>query len=435
MTDPDARQDVGTLVPDPTNRRTHPARNLEMVEASLRRVGAARSIVIDEDDVILAGNGVTDAAKAAGITHVRVIEATGDELIAVRRRGLTPDQKRELAMYDNRSAELAEWNFDQLRADADAGLDLKAFWSAEELAALLATGLREGQTSPDEVPPVRETSIQSGDVFDLGPHRLICGDSSDAAQVSRLLRTDAADALFTSPPYNVGVNYATHDDATQTLDVYFAHLSRLAHVWATTLRKGRAFIWNVGVSPKTAPHRHVAMLEGVGLTFVRQFIWQKTGVPVPTFYATRADPSVRRLTSNYTHEMVYVLTTGADLEIGAPQALRNEVLEHDVFSVHQSQATVDIPAGAQRTGVQSNLDRRSHPAAFPVALVIAFLQHYTAPGEIVVEPFAGSGSTLIACEQLGARCFAMELAAEYVQVAIDRWEAFTGQKAQKLAGL
>ena len=112
------------LVPDPQNRRRHTTRNLGMVSDALRDVGAARSIVIDEHNVILAGNGVTEAAAEAGITHVHVVEADGTTLIAVRRRGLTPEQKRRLALYDNRTAELAEWNLDQLRADVDAGLDL-----------------------------------------------------------------------------------------------------------------------------------------------------------------------------------------------------------------------------------------------------------------------------------------------------------------------
>ena len=108
-----------------------------MVSSSLQEVGAARSIVIDEGDVILAGNGVTRAAIAAGIKNVRVIEADGTELIAVRRRGLTLEQKRQLSMYDNRTAELAAWDFGQLTADREAGLELRPFWTeAEELMLL-----------------------------------------------------------------------------------------------------------------------------------------------------------------------------------------------------------------------------------------------------------------------------------------------------------
>jgi len=128
---------LGDLQPDPANRRVHNPRNVGMIVDSLHHVGAGRSIVIDEDGVILCGNATVDAAAEAGIERVRIIEASGHELIAVRRRGLTPEQKRHLAISDNRSSELAEWNLDQLRADADAGLDLASFFGATELADLL----------------------------------------------------------------------------------------------------------------------------------------------------------------------------------------------------------------------------------------------------------------------------------------------------------
>jgi ParB-like chromosome segregation protein Spo0J len=125
------------LTTDPENRREHNPRNVGMIVDSLQHVGAARSIVIDEDGVVLAGNATLEAAAEVGIEHVRIVEASGHELIAVRRRGLTAEQKRALALADNRAAELATWNLDQLRADAADGLDLSAFWSDTELADLL----------------------------------------------------------------------------------------------------------------------------------------------------------------------------------------------------------------------------------------------------------------------------------------------------------
>jgi hypothetical protein len=137
---------IQDLQPDPENRRRHNPRNVDMITAGLQSVGAARSIVIDEDNTILAGNGVTEAAAAAGITKLRVIDAAGDELIAVRRSGLTPEQKRALAIYDNRTAELAEWNVAQLAADLKDGADLSAFFFDGELAALGALG--EGVADP-----------------------------------------------------------------------------------------------------------------------------------------------------------------------------------------------------------------------------------------------------------------------------------------------
>jgi hypothetical protein len=127
---------IADLIADPQNRRTHPARNIRMVVDALEQVGAARSIVIDELGVVLAGNGVTAAAAQAGISKLRVVDVDGDELVAVRRRGLTEDQKRTLALFDNRTGELAEWDIPALLSDRDAGFDLRPFWTPEEEAEL-----------------------------------------------------------------------------------------------------------------------------------------------------------------------------------------------------------------------------------------------------------------------------------------------------------
>jgi len=141
----DANPEIGTvahlrdLTPDPQNRRQHTERNIAMIVDSLQRDGFGRSILIDENNELVAGHGVVEAAAEAGIERVRIIEASGHEIIAVRRRGLTDEQKRHLALADNRAAELATWDLDQLRADVDAGLDLGAFFEATELVSLLGS--------------------------------------------------------------------------------------------------------------------------------------------------------------------------------------------------------------------------------------------------------------------------------------------------------
>lgn len=127
---------LADLVADPNNRRKHTPRNLDMITAALRDVGAARSIVIDEGNNVLAGNGVVAGANAAGLTKVQVVEADGDTIIAVRRRGLTDAQKRSLAIYDNRTGELAEWELPQFTADLAAGETFAPFFSPKELDAL-----------------------------------------------------------------------------------------------------------------------------------------------------------------------------------------------------------------------------------------------------------------------------------------------------------
>jgi hypothetical protein len=131
---------LADLLADPSNRRAHNPRNLGMVVDALRAVGAARSIVIDETNTVLAGNGVTEAATAAGLTKLQVVDVDGETVVAVRRSGLTPEQKRALAIYDNRTAELAEWDIQQLAADLQNGEDLTAFFLDGELAALRVLG-------------------------------------------------------------------------------------------------------------------------------------------------------------------------------------------------------------------------------------------------------------------------------------------------------
>ena len=142
---------LGDLTPDPKNVRRYTPRNVGMITEALHEVGAARSIVIDEDGVVLAGNATIEAAAAAGIEKVQVVEADGQTIVAVRRRGLTPKQKARLALFDNRTADIAEWDT-ELLASLNAELpDLtKGLWSDEELAALFAAG---------RVPDFQPTSI------------------------------------------------------------------------------------------------------------------------------------------------------------------------------------------------------------------------------------------------------------------------------------
>jgi hypothetical protein len=128
---------IKDLVPDPKNRRKHTPRNVGMIVDAIQDVGVGRSIVIDEKNEILAGNATVDAAGEAGITKVRVVEANGEEIIAVRRVGLTDEQKRKLAIYDNRTAELAEWDVDQLMEDASNSEDLASFFSEAKLDKMI----------------------------------------------------------------------------------------------------------------------------------------------------------------------------------------------------------------------------------------------------------------------------------------------------------
>jgi hypothetical protein len=148
---------IKDLVEDPDNRRAHTPRNIGMIADSLQAVGVGRSIVIDEKNQLIGGHGVVEAAAQVGITKVKVVEADGNEIVAVQRRNLTPEQKRAMALYDNRTAELSEWSIDQLKDDVASGLDLSPFFTEDELEKLLGTD--EAATKPEKMTVPRPVEV------------------------------------------------------------------------------------------------------------------------------------------------------------------------------------------------------------------------------------------------------------------------------------
>ena len=419
---------LADLVPDPANRRRHSDRNLAMVRASLEQVGAARSIVLDEGNVILAGNGVTEAALAAGLTKVRIIDAAGDELVAVRRRGLTDDQKRALALFDNRTAELATWDTDQLRADVTAGLDFAPWFSETELRQLgvLGDALVAGKTDPDAVPPPRATSVRPGDLFALGAHRLLCGDCTTVKAVGTLLKRAKPRLCFTSPPY------ADQRTYTGTADLAPAHLAKFLAVAA---KRVEVFAINLGLARRDGfllPYwdAYIEAAGRAGLGLLSWNVWSREGLQMSIGQATAMFP--------IQHE--WILVFGAHPCELVP-TVPNKTAGHTGQSTdRQADGTMSAPKSvtirAQRElGTVLTLpavrDNADHPAQFPVALPSAYLA--ALPGDLY-DPFCGSGTTIIAAEQRQRACYALEIAPIYCQAAIDRWEAFTGQKAEKLGG-
>jgi hypothetical protein len=166
---------ISALKPDPRTARKHSPRNIGMVADALNEVGAARSIVIDENNVVLAGNGVLEAAGQAGIERLRIIEADGDELIAVQRKNLTAEQKQKLALYDNRAGELAMWD-EEIIQEMSQSMDLSEFFYPEELTALLGNAPEEDETNP-----------QLGDLA----YRIIVDCGSEEEQATLLERFEA----------------------------------------------------------------------------------------------------------------------------------------------------------------------------------------------------------------------------------------------------
>jgi DNA modification methylase len=421
---------LAALTRDAQNPRRRTDRGAQAIADSLKAFGAARSIVIDETNTILAGNGVIDAAALAGLARVQVVDAAGDAVIAVRRRNLTPAQKRALTIADNRTSELAVWDADAVRAAQLEGVDLAQFWSAVELHQLIGDGaLKPGRTAPDTVPARRTTTITRGDLFTLGPHRLLCGDSTDRGAVARALERPA-DFCFTSPPYSNLRQYGGD------VDLSVAHL---AEFLAAAADRVTLFAVNLGLVRKdnaVVPYWN-SYLEVAARHALKLLSWN--------VWYQGAQGSVGKLSAMFPIEHEFIFVLGRDKHRIA-RTVANKAAGHVrppgdrqadgsvqqrrsvVVASHRPLGTViQLPPEVTREpGV------KDHPARFPVALAVAYARACTPAGGVLFDPFAGSGTTLIAAEQLGLACAAIEIDPGYCQMTIDRWEAFTGARAEKV---
>ena len=388
---------ITSLQSDHKNARRRTDRSSDLIKESLQRYGAARSIVIDEDNRILAGNGTIEGAKAAGIKNVRIIETDGDEIIAVKRTGLTEDQKVGLALADNRTADLSEWDQEMLHQLSEEH-DLTPWFNQDDLDELLSvTELEpeEGNTDPDDVPEAPEDPItKPGDLWVLGNHRLLCGDSTNPQHVERLMDGKKADLWLTDPPYNVnyegGTGLKIQNDNMSDSD-FRQFLRDVYATAATALRPGAAFyIWHAdseGYNFRGAAH-------DVGWQIRQCLIWVKSSLVMG------------RQDYHWKHEpCLYGWIEGAAHTWNSDRK-QTTVLEFDKPS---------------RNG--------EHPTMKPVDLFQYQVDNSSKPGGIVLDSFGGSGTTLIACERVRRHARIMELDPAYCDVIVKRWEDFTGNTA------
>jgi len=398
---------LSSLTLDPRNARRHSKRNQELIESSLHEVGAARSIVVDEDGVILAGNATVAAAQQAGLTRVRLVEADGSELVAVRRTNLSPEQKRRLALLDNRSAELATWDTAVLAALAE-DTDLAGLWEPDELDALLATESAPAHLlgDPDDVPDVPADPItQPGDLWVLGKHRLLCGDATSQEDVTRLMAGERATCLWTDPPYGVSYTGKTKDALTLANDdaAGLDGLLRAAFTQVTDVQvPGAAFYIAHPAEPLSLVFATV--VTELGWKLRQTLVWVKD-----QFVLGHAD-------YHYRHEPLLFGYLPGDGRRGRGSAgwYGNDA-QDSVFEVARPQASPD------------------HPTSKPVGLITVMLANATKPRDLVLDPFGGSGSTLIACEELGRQARPLELDPRYCDVIVRRWEERTGGTAERMS--
>jgi len=389
---------VARLVPYARNARTHSEEQVAQIAASIAEFGFTNPILAGADGVIVAGHGRLAAAQKLAMEMVPVVVL----------EHLSPTQRRALVIADNRIAENAGWDEAMLRVEMEA-LQLDDFdmsltgFDADALAELMAGGGDEpsGNTEDDSVPEVQETPVsRAGDVWLLGPHRLLCGDSTLAESYAQLLQGEEVDMVFTDPPYNV--NYANSakdkmrgkDRAILNDNLGDGFYDFLLAALTPTVTHCRGAIY-VAMSSSELDVLQSAFRAAGGKwsTFV---IWAKN-----TFTMGRSD---------YQRQYEPILYGWPE---GAKHHWCGDRDQSDVWQIKKPHKN-DL-----------------HPTMKPVELVERAIRNSSRPGNSVMDPFGGSGTTLIAAEKTDRIARLIELDPKYVDVIVRRWQDWTGKKATR----
>lgn len=382
---------------DSRNYRKHTDKNLNLIKKSLKECGAGRSILIDNQGEIIAGNATYQNAEKLGIP-VKIIETDGKELIAVKRTDLkTTDEKRKkLALLDNSTADKVEWDLDNLSADFNLK-DLAEF-GLEDLPQIET---EQGEIVEDEVPNAEEVEnkVKKGDIWQLGEHRLMCGDSTVITDVEKLMNGEKADMVFTDPPYNVDYEGKTKEALKIKNDHFKSDEEAAESLWYPAFSNLKIVSHSHASFYMTMPQggthmMMMMMMSKAGWQVKHELIWKKQSIVL-----NRAD-------YNYQHEPILFGWNEKHIFYGKGKYKNTSVWEFD-----------------------RPTKSKEHPTMKPVELIAEALLNSSKENDLIIDLFGGSGSTLIACEQLNRKCYMCEIDPHYCDVIITRWEKLTGKKA------
>jgi DNA modification methylase len=403
------------LKPRINNPRTHTKKQIEQIAASIKEFGFISPVLIDGADGIIAGHGRVEAAKLIGMSNVP----------AVCVDHLTPAQVRAYVIADNKLAENAGWDrallaleLQELSVDLNFDVTVTGFETAE--IDLLIQDLNQGtQDEADEVPEVDRSApavSRQGDLWRIGNHRLLCGDALNKDNYAKLLGSNKAQMVFTDPPYNVeiagnvsGLGKAKHRE--------FAMASGEMNPDEFTKFLETAFTSFAQFSSDGSIHficmdwRHIRELLDAAAKPYREFknlcVWSKTNAGMGSLYRSQ-------------HELVFVFKNGS-----APHI--NNV---ELGRFGRSRSNIWNYAGQNTFGSDRETELAMHPTVKPVALVADAILDCSKRGGIVLDAFAGSGTTLIAAEKTGRHGYGIEIDPYYVDTIIRRFEAVYGVKAK-----
>ncbi len=378
---------IATLNLDPSNARKHDERNLAAIKGSLARFGQRLPLVVQKQGLIVrAGNGRLLAAKELGWTHVAAVVVDESEVEATA-----------FAIADNRSSELGEWNDEALaRLLQSLPEDIFEFtgFNEDDLGELLDK-LAPEEVIEDEVPePPEDPITRPGDLWILGEHRLLCGDSTEAAEVDQVMRGERAALIQTDPPFGVDYVGKTADALVIQNDGEAGLAELLRGSLGQALRVSEpGAVWYVAAPAGPQFLTFATVLTELG-------VWRQTLVWV------KDSMVLGHSDYHYRHEALFYGWSPGSAHRQPPDRTRTSVLE---FARPKAS--------------------REHPTMKPVALWCELIGASTARGDLVYEPFAGSGTSLVACEQLGRRCCAIEIEPAYADVSVKRWQALSGEQA------
>ena len=416
---------------DITPYENNPRNNEEAVEYvanSIREFGWQQPLVVDKDLVIIAGHTRYKAALKLGLDSAPVVIADS----------LTEEQVKAYRLADNKTAEAATWNEEALLAElGEIGIDMTMFGFDPKMIAG-----EDPEVVEDDVPDVEETTeTKRGDIFILGDHRLMCGDSTSEEDLKKLMAGERADMVFTDPPYGVSIG-----DKNKTLNSAQKAGRILENIANDTLPTEelykvlvKAFANLKKNGAKESCSYYVTSPQGGELCMMMMMMMKDAGLPVRhvlIWVKNAATFSLGRLDYDYRHEPIFYTWSKSHKFYGdySTSVIDDTLDINKMKKAELVELVRKLMYPNQDSVIYENKPLRNdlHPTMKPVKLVARFIHNNSKKGEAIVDIFGGSGSTLIACEQLKRKCYMMELDPKYCDVIVKRWENLTGRKAVKL---
>lgn len=401
---------IKELKPYGRNAKLHPQKQIDLLAQNISRFGFTTPILIDENNEVIAGHGRLLALQQLGAT----------EAPAVRMAGLSEKEVKALRISDNKIAEMGTWNMDLMIGDLSE-LDTALI----ELTGFDPDLLISPEDKDNILPEKAEAVAKLGDLFLLGEHRILCGDSTSKDAVTRLMDKQEAELLFTSPPYSDMRVYNGDKDL---------NVSTLAAFIPTYERYCAYQVINLGIQRKDNNineywQEYIELAKEVGYKFLSWNVWEKNNVSIGN--QTAFIPIYHEWLFVFGKENKDIKRTNKRKSEKSTSLTALHRGKDDQMEKHFYGKQMDLTAmkSVFHSNSASGKQTKGHPATFPVELPLEYIGAMTNNGDLIVDPFMGSGTTLIAAEKSGRRCYGMELDPKYVDLIVKRWEEFTGKKA------